>query len=846
MGGYHSIARRGARIVMAARRLERQIARDRAWISDRSGNTYAGFPNNRAGRRAFHRSPFGRQKQPQRTPRVTGGARRGALAVAMMALCCLIVGSSPAQASRRLTRAEMADLASGRARITGGAAASFYVRKTGSDNNGGSSNGTAAQKTAADLVTNGTGTVTSATITFAAGDVDKLINIVGKGRYRITAFGSATSVTVSGSPSAGSGLTGNIGGAVLTVGALMANANAALVSGDTVYIGAGTYRETNTVQVSGVTWTGDVDGSKTGDSGKVEITAYTTDDKTVPASFATITLNGKINLTFQSLQIMGGWGVNAGCFDGNTTTSTGITFNDCSFIATTSSGSNALTAVTVFGTALNWTIDRCYFYISGGALGAISVTLPGSAAGPDYDANVVIRNSTMMNLTANATVALAGSASQFRGGGIKIYGCNLYVFANILQISTGSSWRFPCLFYGNVSTAALSAQASGQLLADYNVFFGNNSDSSVPTQAHSKTGSSAWAPLISLGQERIWGGRPRPFSEPLAGSPLLGFASGPDSRTGIPGTAANDSTVGTLDWTTVANAASQNDITFATASLAVNVVTHYAKLTNFGFAIPSDATVVGVIAIGFAKAGTTARIQDQNVQLVKGGVIGGTDKGTAATKLGTANNVPQLWGGTNDMWGLALTPADVNGSTFGIAVAYKNTNATTTVVSLDSVMLAVFYTSPSGALAVEIRNTGRPAGGGSALAAAGAYERLGTEQKETSVTQAGGTAGKLVGPGYSRDYEVPVDASSTTLKIYLRYDGTYDATIGRPQVELLANGLIGVAGQIVTATAGANGAYEQQTIGPFTPSAKGVVRLRVRSRDANGAGITYFDTFSDT
>src|SRR5262245_29685873 len=114
-----------------------------------------------------------------------------------------------------------------------------YVRKTGSDNNGGSSNTASADRTGTDGVTNGTTTFTSASASFTSGDVDKLINIVGKGRYRISAFTNSTTITLSGSPSSGSSLTWNIGGALATIGAALTNANAAITNGDTVWIGAG-------------------------------------------------------------------------------------------------------------------------------------------------------------------------------------------------------------------------------------------------------------------------------------------------------------------------------------------------------------------------------------------------------------------------------------------------------------------------------------------------------------------------------------------------------------------------------------------------------------------------------
>jgi len=62
-----------------------------------------------------------------------------------------------------------------------------------------------------DGVANGTTTFTSAAGNFQAGHVGLVIRIGTKGAYVITARASATSITLSGSPSAGSGLTYNVG-----------------------------------------------------------------------------------------------------------------------------------------------------------------------------------------------------------------------------------------------------------------------------------------------------------------------------------------------------------------------------------------------------------------------------------------------------------------------------------------------------------------------------------------------------------------------------------------------------------------------------------------------------------
>lgn len=63
-----------------------------------------------------------------------------------------------------------------------------------------------ANTTAADGVTNGTTTFTSASASFPASIVGQYINIFGKGRFEIVARTNATTITLSGSPSSGTSL----------------------------------------------------------------------------------------------------------------------------------------------------------------------------------------------------------------------------------------------------------------------------------------------------------------------------------------------------------------------------------------------------------------------------------------------------------------------------------------------------------------------------------------------------------------------------------------------------------------------------------------------------------------
>jgi len=142
--------------------------------------------------------------------------------------------------------------------------------------------------------------------------------------------------------------------------------------------------------------------------------------------------------------------------------------------------------------------------------------------------------------------------------------------------------------------------------------------------------------------------------------------------------------------------------------------------------------------------------------------------------------------------------------------------------------------------AYDFLNRIRP-GGGAITKAVGALERHDVATKETSVVDAADASIKLTGPS-DQDIYVPVNAESTTISIKARYDsGTYGGT-NYPQAILLDASEIGVATETETATVSASDAWETLTFSAITPTAKGVVRIRLVNRSTAAAGICYFDT----
>jgi hypothetical protein len=154
----------------------------------------------------------------------------------------------------------------------------------------------------------------------------------------------------------------------------------------------------------------------------------------------------------------------------------------------------------------------------------------------------------------------------------------------------------------------------------------------------------------------------------------------------FPGTAADDSAAGSVAWTSIANITATD---FAVANAALNVpgdISHYAKATNFGFAIPGTATITGVL-VEVVRTASGLGVYDKTVKLVKGGVVSGNNNGALAQEWSTFTTVG--YGSSSDLWGLTLTPADVNGATFGVVVSATST--TPASARLDSVKITVYY-----------------------------------------------------------------------------------------------------------------------------------------------------------
>lgn len=420
---------------------------------------------------------------------------------------------------------------------------------------------------------------------------------------------------------------------------------AGIASGDTVYIGAGTYREAVTVAMTSATVEtfviGDVDGSHTGDVGPVVWTAYTTNDVTAPSATATLVLSGRDFLTFRNLILIAGTGA---AVNATSSTSTDIKFQDCDLLGHPGGSTNLVDVAVGFGVSANWVIERCF------ARAARAVGLRFSLAtgsGSDYDANIVIRNCVVEQPCNAACIAALGSGvGAQEGGGIYIYNCLLIGQGNLagggVQITStvfgGSAFAFPMQVRNCVIRGGISAAEAGPIVENYNHVSGAVTHTNV-TQGANTVVNTAYSMLYSAGQERFVGSRPRPYGEPLAGSPYLGYGndgtytSSEDMR-GNPRPAGGSSATKGIGAYERAN-------TFVKETGTVRTGTNAASITgpgyqDFDLPVAAVSTTISVYVRWDATyAGTKPRMQ----------VLNGTENGVAtatATATGSSGSWEQL------------------------------------------------------------------------------------------------------------------------------------------------------------------------------------------------------------
>ncbi len=169
-----------------------------------------------------------------------------------------------------------------------------------------------------------------------------------------------------------------------------------------------------------------------------------------------------------------------------------------------------------------------------------------------------------------------------------------------------------------------------------------------------------------------------------------------------PGTTANDTGVGTKPWANPGNSTSSDNIysTITTLTIGFPITTNYLKVTNFGFSIPSGATIDGIV-VEFERKSSfltgSFYYKDSTISLSKGGTISGNNKADTITSWSTTEGFFS-YGSSSDLWGLSWTDTDINASTFGVAISILGNRGgkNNVTASVDFIRITVYYTAGGG------------------------------------------------------------------------------------------------------------------------------------------------------
>lgn len=167
--------------------------------------------------------------------------------------------------------------------------------------------------------------------------------------------------------------------------------------------------------------------------------------------------------------------------------------------------------------------------------------------------------------------------------------------------------------------------------------------------------------------------------------------AGPTSQGPLsPSSGTTDSSIGTYNWSNPTNIYTSNYSWADVGSFGVggDKISYYLVASGFNFSIPSGATINGIV-VEVEKQGSDGTSYDQAVRIIKGGVIGSTDKSSASEW--PALKAYSSYGSSADLWGTTWTYSDINAANFGVALSLHSASYAWAAI-IDHVRVTVYYT----------------------------------------------------------------------------------------------------------------------------------------------------------
>lgn len=610
-----------------------------------------------------------------------------------------------------------------------------------------------------------------------------------------------------------------------------------IASGDTLYIGAGKYREivslgltSPTVETSII---GDVHGIYTGDAGEVIISAQTSGDYLVAAASTVMTLGGRDFLTFKNIYFMGGSAapsvINAAA------TSTDIKFQKCTFATTTGTNRTAIAITVGFEVVANWEIDSCVIFSNTlqSSVGAVDVTLT-TGTGTDWDAKIVIKNCLFHANGGSVLRVTSSGVAANEGGGVVMRNCTIIGGATAISTTTtrvgGSTFTYPvivenCVITHSNSNIVFTGGELGALVENYNIVYGGSSiRSNVNIGPQTRVSLEGY---LEIGNRDLMNDYSRSMFSPSENSLLCSFGnkttSAPLDILGIKTDAGSNVVLHDGNVTS----STDNSITDTLASFGTSGhLYHKVIKIASGVGAGQTKTIRAHSNISITGDGQWITNPDATSRyLVYTSPLSLTSKATAGTSI-TVTDSYAVW--PNNLWAgftcnliTGNTSFVVSGNSATILSGYSDLSYTP--ISGDSYHL--YWGSGSSASGVDYIHN-----------APGCFARDNTATKSTGIYHTSPTAIRLSGPAM-QDFYIPVDATSTTVAVQSYYDLLYSGT--RPQIMIRNGEYIGVSEATGTNAAAAN-TWDNISLN-FTPSGKGVVTVRLQSNATGAGGSAYFD-----
>lgn len=171
-----------------------------------------------------------------------------------------------------------------------------------------------------------------------------------------------------------------------------------------------------------------------------------------------------------------------------------------------------------------------------------------------------------------------------------------------------------------------------------------------------------------------------------------------------PNSAFNNTAGGSVAWTNPTNILTSNNSN-ATVTMGQGISSQFLVGNNFGFSIPTNATVDGVI-VRIESSYATATPLTKTSYLWNGNSTTVDNKiGTAKSPAPAASESIISYGSSTDVWGATLNPTIVNSANFGFAQTYSGAIGSGSTMNVDNITIQIFYTVPPAAANCTIKNS---------------------------------------------------------------------------------------------------------------------------------------------